>query len=161
VSAGPGVRATSSPVAICFSQILERPSRTDTKATMRPSADAVGRESVPLWVNEETRGGSAGGVERRVRSRTPIRSAPRNNPATQGMARHAGGAGAARAVRLMRAPSANAYRDTWCGSLDATRTGDEVRVAGWVHRRRDHGGLHLIDLPDPNGPGPPRGSGHR
>ena len=48
----------------------------------------------------------------------------------------------------MKAPRANGYRDSWCGDIDAARTGDTVRVAGWVHRRRDHGGLIFIDLRD-------------
>ncbi|MDP9345560.1 MAG: aspartate--tRNA ligase [Actinomycetota bacterium] len=51
----------------------------------------------------------------------------------------------------MRPPRANAFRDAWTGSLDAARVGDEVRVAGWVHRRRDHGGLIFIDLRDRSG----------
>ena len=51
----------------------------------------------------------------------------------------------------MRPPEANEYRDAWCGQLDATREGDAVRVAGWVHRRRDHGGLIFIDLRDRSG----------
>jgi aspartyl-tRNA synthetase len=49
------------------------------------------------------------------------------------------------------APKANDYRDAWAGDLrgsDAERT---VRVAGWVHRRRDHGGLIFIDLRDRSG----------
>ncbi len=45
----------------------------------------------------------------------------------------------------------NAYRDTWCGQALPDRVGTEARVAGWVHRRRDHGGLIFIDLRDRTG----------
>jgi aspartyl-tRNA synthetase len=45
----------------------------------------------------------------------------------------------------------NAYRDTWCGQVLADRVDSEARVAGWVHRRRDHGGLIFIDLRDRTG----------
>ncbi|MGH2908993.1 MAG: aspartate--tRNA ligase [Solirubrobacteraceae bacterium] len=51
----------------------------------------------------------------------------------------------------MRAPRPNRYRDAWAGELDAERAGHEARVAGWVHRRRDHGGLIFIDLRDRTG----------
>src|SRR4051794_21658359 len=46
---------------------------------------------------------------------------------------------------------ANSYRDTWCGQVLPDRVDSEVRVAGWVHRRRDHGGLVFIDLRDRTG----------
>ena len=46
---------------------------------------------------------------------------------------------------------ANGFRDTWCGQVLADRVGGEARVAGWVHRRRDHGGLIFIDLRDRTG----------
>jgi aspartyl-tRNA synthetase len=45
----------------------------------------------------------------------------------------------------------NEYRDTWCGQVLADRVDSEVRLAGWVHRRRDHGGLVFIDLRDRTG----------
>ena len=46
---------------------------------------------------------------------------------------------------------ANGYRDTWCGQILSDRVGSRARVAGWVHRRRDHGGLIFIDLRDRTG----------
>src|SRR3954467_13723630 len=47
--------------------------------------------------------------------------------------------------------SPNGYRDSWCGQVLEERVGAEARVAGWVHRRRDHGGLIFIDLRDRSG----------
>jgi aspartyl-tRNA synthetase len=47
--------------------------------------------------------------------------------------------------------SPNRYRDTWCGQVLPDRVDSEVRVAGWVNRRRDHGGLIFIDLRDRTG----------
>jgi aspartyl-tRNA synthetase len=52
---------------------------------------------------------------------------------------------------VRRPPAANRYRDAWAGEVDAARAGQELRVAGWVHRRRDHGGLIFIDLRDRSG----------
>jgi aspartyl-tRNA synthetase len=47
--------------------------------------------------------------------------------------------------------SANEFRDTWCGQVLGDRVDAMARVAGWVHRRRDHGGLIFIDLRDRTG----------
>jgi aspartyl-tRNA synthetase len=52
---------------------------------------------------------------------------------------------------MRRGPRPNAYRDSWCGQLTAERAGTKARAAGWVHRRRDHGGLIFIDLRDRSG----------
>ena len=48
-------------------------------------------------------------------------------------------------------PGATHYRDVACGLIDASWAGKTVRLAGWVHRRRDQGGVKFILLRDRTG----------
>ena len=42
----------------------------------------------------------------------------------------------------------HAYRSHTCADLNISNKGDAVRLSGWVHRVRDHGGILFIDLRD-------------
>ncbi|MEQ9562214.1 MAG: aspartate--tRNA ligase [Woeseiaceae bacterium] len=42
-------------------------------------------------------------------------------------------------------------RSHYCGQIDESQIGKQVSVAGWVHRRRDHGGVIFVDLRDREG----------
>ena len=45
----------------------------------------------------------------------------------------------------------NLYRSHTCGALTSANVGETVRLSGWVHRKRDHGGLLFIELRDNEG----------
>jgi aspartyl-tRNA synthetase len=45
----------------------------------------------------------------------------------------------------------HAYRTHDCGQLRAANVGERVRLSGWIHRKRDHGGVLFIDLRDHHG----------
>ena len=40
------------------------------------------------------------------------------------------------------------YRSHTCADLNASHVGEDIRLSGWVHRIRDHGGILFIDLRD-------------
>ena len=42
-------------------------------------------------------------------------------------------------------------RTHYCGHLNASHVGQEVEICGWVHRRRDHGGVIFVDVRDREG----------
>ncbi|MEO6360424.1 MAG: aspartate--tRNA ligase [Sphingomicrobium sp.] len=45
----------------------------------------------------------------------------------------------------------HAYRTHTCAQLRASDVGSQVRLSGWIHRKRDHGGVLFIDLRDHHG----------
>jgi aspartyl-tRNA synthetase len=40
------------------------------------------------------------------------------------------------------------YRSHHCAALSGADAGESVRLSGWVHRKRDHGGVLFVDLRD-------------
>ena len=42
----------------------------------------------------------------------------------------------------------HAYRSHVCAQLRAADVGQTVRLSGWIHRKRDHGGVLFVDLRD-------------
>ncbi len=73
--------------------------------------------------------------------------------ATPRTAKSASGAAAKKAGAKAQAPmneelALHTYRSHTCGQLRKADVGDQVRLSGWVHRVRDHGGLLFLDLRD-------------
>jgi aspartyl-tRNA synthetase len=54
----------------------------------------------------------------------------------------------AETLESLRKFAMHAYRTHTCGALRLADVGREVRLSGWVHRKRDHGNLVFIDLRD-------------
>ena len=42
----------------------------------------------------------------------------------------------------------HAYRTHNCAALRASNVGERVKLSGWIHRKRDHGGVLFVDLRD-------------
>jgi aspartyl-tRNA synthetase len=54
-------------------------------------------------------------------------------------------------IPIARLPENDLNRTDYCGRIDRRYLGETVTVMGWVHRRRDHGGVVFIDLRDREG----------
>ena len=51
----------------------------------------------------------------------------------------------------LRQQTDNPMRTHYCGQVNESQIGEEISVCGWVHRRRDHGGVIFVDLRDREG----------
>ncbi|VVQ03307.1 Aspartate--tRNA(Asp/Asn) ligase [Pseudomonas fluorescens] len=50
-----------------------------------------------------------------------------------------------------RSESTTMMRSHYCGQLNESLEGQEITLCGWVHRRRDHGGVIFLDIRDRDG----------
>src|SRR5690606_8843746 len=59
--------------------------------------------------------------------------------------------GRPRRTRLQERSEHTMMRSHYCGQLNEALDGQEVTLCGWVHRRRDHGGVIFLDIRDREG----------
>ncbi len=53
--------------------------------------------------------------------------------------------------RITRSETTTMMRSHYCGQLNESLEGQEITLCGWVHRRRDHGGVIFLDIRDRDG----------
>ena len=42
-------------------------------------------------------------------------------------------------------------RSHYCGDINSSDIGSDIEISGWVHKRRDHGGVIFLDIRDLHG----------
>jgi len=54
-------------------------------------------------------------------------------------------------ISITRSETTTMMRSHYCGQLNEALEGQEITLCGWVHRRRDHGGVIFLDIRDRDG----------
>ena len=122
------------------------PNPTSGFFLMMPKSDVV---ELDMTVDEALKyvismGVAAPGPPRRAPGAWSRPSAPSRTAAARPPAAHP-------SSPLFRPPSLCFMRTDYCGLIDTRFLGQTVTLFGWVHRRRDHGGVIFIDLRDREG----------